>query len=65
VLAGFSLIPGAWAMNNQALVVFAIVMALFLLFTHRENMRKLRNGTENRFERIRIFSRRRQAGPGT
>jgi acyl phosphate:glycerol-3-phosphate acyltransferase len=59
VLAGFSLIPGAWAMNNQALVVFAIFMALFLLFTHRENMRKLRNGTENRFERIRIFSRKR------
>jgi len=65
VLAGFSLIPGAWVMHNQALVVFAIVMALFLLFTHRENMRKLRNGTENRFERIRIFSRKRQAGPDT
>jgi len=65
VLAGFSLIPAAWAMNNHPLMVFAAVMALFLLFTHRENMRKLRNGTENRFERIRIFSRKRQAGPGT
>lgn len=58
VLAGFSLIPAAWAMNNNTLVVFSTVLALFLLFTHRANMRKLRNGTEYRFERIHIFSRK-------
>jgi hypothetical protein len=34
-------------------------MALFLLFTHRENMRKLLTGTEYRFERIHLFSRKR------
>jgi len=59
VLAGFSLIPSAWAMNNNNLMLFSAVLALFLLFTHRVNMRKLRNGTENRFERIHIFSRKR------
>jgi glycerol-3-phosphate acyltransferase PlsY len=59
VLAGFSLIPAAWAMNNHPLMIFSTVLALFLLFTHRANMRKLRNGTEYRFERIHIFSRKR------
>lgn len=56
VLSGFSLIPAAWVMNNDMLMVFATVLALFLLFTHRGNMRKLRDGTEYRFERIYIFS---------
>ena len=58
VLAGFSLVPAAWAMNNNELMIFSAVLALFLLFTHRGNMRKLRDGTENRFERIHIFSRK-------
>jgi glycerol-3-phosphate acyltransferase PlsY len=58
VLASFSLVPAAWAMNNNTLMVFSLILALFILFTHRVNMRKLRNGTENRFERIQIFSRK-------
>lgn len=59
VLAGFSLIPSAWAMNDDRLMIFSVIVALFLLFTHRANMQRLRNGTEYRFERIHIFSRRR------
>ena len=58
VFAGISLVPAAWWMNNPALMVFSAVLALFLLFTHRGNMRKLRSGTEFRFERIHIFSRK-------
>lgn len=58
VLASFSLIPAAWWMNNQNLLIFTILMATFLLFTHRNNIRKLRDGTEHRFERIYIFSRK-------
>ena len=57
VFAGFSLIPAAWWMDNHPLMMFSSVLALFLLFTHRSNMRKLRDGTEYRFERIHIFSR--------
>ena len=57
VFAGFSLVPAAWWMENQALMIFSAILALFLLFTHRSNMRKLRDGTEYRFERIHIFSR--------
>ena len=59
VLAGFSLIPAAWWMGDQTLVFFSAVLALFILFTHRANMRKLRDGTEYRFERIYLFSRKR------
>lgn len=58
VLASFSLVPAAWVMNDNSLMVFTAILALFLLFTHRGNMRKLLNGTENRFERIQIFSRK-------
>jgi glycerol-3-phosphate acyltransferase PlsY len=58
VLAAFSLVPSAWAMNDNALMLFSAVLALFILFTHRGNIRKLRNGTENRFERMQIFSRK-------
>jgi len=45
-------------MNDNALMLFSAVLALFILFTHRGNIRKLRNGTENRFERMQIFSRK-------
>lgn len=33
---------------------FALLMALFVAYTHRDNIRRLRAGKENRFERIRI-----------
>ncbi|MBT8073691.1 MAG: glycerol-3-phosphate 1-O-acyltransferase PlsY [Xanthomonadales bacterium] len=59
VLAGFSLVPASWAMNDNGLMIFSAVLGLFLLFTHRENMRRLRDGEEYRFERIYLFSRKR------
>jgi len=59
VLAGFSLLPAAWAMNDDRLMIFSAILAFFLLFTHRANMHRLREGTEYRFERIHIFSRKR------
>lgn len=56
VLAGFSLVPSSWWLGDSNLLVFSILLALFILFTHRENMRRLRDGTEYRFERVHIFS---------
>jgi glycerol-3-phosphate acyltransferase PlsY len=58
MLAGLSLVPSSWAMNDDALMVFSVILALFLLFTHRQNIQRLLNGTENRFDRIHIFSRK-------
>src|SRR5210317_352224 len=39
VLAAFSLIPAAWWLDDRSLLLFSIVLSLFLLFTHRSNMR--------------------------
>lgn len=57
ILAGFSLVPGAlWTGGTRGLVLYCTALALFMAFTHRGNLRKLRNGTENRFERVRIVN---------
>jgi glycerol-3-phosphate acyltransferase PlsY len=58
VLAGFSLVPAAWFLENPSLLIFSIVLALFLLYTHRSNLRHLRDGTEHRFKPLRMFSRK-------
>ena len=59
VTAGFSLIPITWLISDPAALGFSVILALFMLFTHRGNMRNLRAGTEYRFERVYLFSRKR------
>jgi len=39
------------------LFVFGLVMAGFIVFTHRSNLQRLRDGTEHRFEKVMIFRR--------
>lgn len=39
------------------LFVFGVIMALFILFTHRSNIARLRDGTENRFEKAMLLHR--------
>ncbi|HEX7031302.1 MAG TPA: glycerol-3-phosphate 1-O-acyltransferase PlsY [Gammaproteobacteria bacterium] len=39
------------------LFVFGLVMALFIVFTHRTNVARLRDGTEYRFEKAMLFKR--------
>ena len=57
ILAGLSLVPAfAWTDPGPAHLVFAVLLALFIVFTHRENIARLRSGTENRFEGIRIVN---------
>jgi glycerol-3-phosphate acyltransferase PlsY len=58
VLAGFSLIPSAWWLDGRELVIFTTATALFLMFTHRRNLRHMSEGTENRFERMQLFFRK-------
>jgi glycerol-3-phosphate acyltransferase PlsY len=59
VLAGFSLVPVSWWIGDGLVLTFSIILALFLLFTHRSNMQRLRDGTEYRFEGIHLFSHKR------
>jgi glycerol-3-phosphate acyltransferase PlsY len=58
VLSGFSLVPAAWYLGNNTLLAFSAVLALFLLYTHRINMRNLRDHKEHRFKRLQMFSRK-------
>ena len=42
---------------TSSLLVFAVLVPLFAIFTHRSNITRLRDGTENRFEKAMIFKR--------
>ncbi len=58
VLAGFGLFFFAWLdAASPARIVFAALAALFLTYTHRSNLARLRAGTEPRFERARFIGR--------
>lgn len=58
VLAGISLPPAAWYLVGPGLLFgFCCALALFLVWTHRANLRRLRAGTESRFERVRLARR--------
>jgi glycerol-3-phosphate acyltransferase PlsY len=55
MLAGLSMIPAFLLLGAPApTVLFAILLAGFMVFTHRSNVRNMLNGSEYRFERMRI-----------
>jgi glycerol-3-phosphate acyltransferase PlsY len=62
ILAGLSLVPAMWLLGPDplpaALGALAIALAVTLVFTHRENLARMRSGTENRFEKARLIKRR-------
>ena len=45
--------------DSLPLFVFLIALALFIVYTHRSNIQRLRDGTEIRSERVMLFRRRR------
>ena len=58
ILAGVVLVPFAWLADAPLpRLGFAVAVALFLAYTHRSNLARLRAGTESRFERARIWRR--------
>ena len=63
ILAGLSLVPSMYLLGPSplplALGVFAIALAVLLVFTHRSNLARLASGTENRFDKTRVLKRRR------
>ena len=65
ILAGLSLVPAMWLLGPEplppALGALAIALAVLLVFTHRSNLSRLLDGTENRFEKARLLKRRRQS----
>jgi len=63
MLAGVALVPVSWALAPAGAaatwLVFAIPGALLILFTHRANIGRLLGGNESRFDKARLFIRRR------
>ena len=62
IVAAASLAPLALiAGERPERIVFAVGVALFIAFTHRANLARLRAGSDSRFERARLFARRGRA----
>ena len=61
ILAGAALIPTAILFaperDRTVWIIAAVLIAAFILFTHRSNVQRLRAGTEHRFERARVLAR--------
>ena len=43
---------------NSTIGSFSIIMALFLVFTHRSNIVRMLQGNENRFEKVMVFRKK-------
>ena len=55
MLAALCVIPAFyWLGASAAQLIFAVSLALFMVFTHRSNIRNMLGGTEYRFEKMRI-----------
>jgi acyl phosphate:glycerol-3-phosphate acyltransferase len=67
ILAGLSIVPAMWLLGPDplppALGALAIALAVLLIFTHRDNLARMRSGSENRFEKARLIRRRSKPGP--
>lgn len=58
MLAGISIIPSMlWLQAPREQVLLGITVALFMIFTHRSNIRKMLAGEEYRFEKARFLKR--------
>lgn len=63
ILACAALVPLAWLQPDAMPMLraaFAFAAALLILYTHRGNLQRLRQGSEHRFQRVRLFSRQRR-----
>ena len=68
MLAGLALVPSAWLLQQGEprlpWLIGSCVIAAFLIFTHRSNLKKMRAGTEYRFNKAMVWRRLlRQAPP--
>jgi glycerol-3-phosphate acyltransferase PlsY len=49
--------------DNQPLFIYTVVMAMLIIFWHRSNIQRMRDGTEHRNTRAMIL-RRKKTGSG-
>ncbi len=48
--------------EQQPLFIYAVAMAVLIMYCHRPNIRRMRDGTEHRNTKLMFFRRKRQAG---
>jgi len=60
MLAGVALVIAvyAWQPGNTPLLIFCLAVALFVIFTHRGNIARMRSGTEHRVSKLWLFRSR-------
>ena len=46
------------AINNPYFLPFTIYLSFFIIYTHRSNIKRMLDGTENRFEKAMIFRKK-------
>lgn len=46
--------------NDQPLFIYSLVMAIFIIYSHRENVSRMWSGTEYRNKRLMLFRRKRK-----
>jgi glycerol-3-phosphate acyltransferase PlsY len=46
--------------DDQPLFIYCVTMALYIIFSHRSNLQRMRNGTESRQTRLMLFRRQRE-----
>ena len=46
------------AINNPYFLPFTIFLSFFIIYTHRSNIKRMLDGTENRFEKAMIFGKK-------
>jgi glycerol-3-phosphate acyltransferase PlsY len=47
-----------WGNIGAAALIFSILIAAFIFYTHRSNIKRLLAGNENRFDKLRIFAKK-------
>ena len=58
MIAGITLAISAYMLNiNSTYFYFSLLMSVFIIFTHRSNIKRMFNGTENKFKKIMLFKR--------
>ena len=46
--------------EDQPLFIYCVTMALYIIFSHRSNLQRMREGTESRHVRLMLFRRQRE-----
>ncbi len=44
--------------DDQPLFIYSVAIAMFIIYCHRSNIQRMRNGVENRYTKLMLFRRR-------